>query len=195
LWSFPYRCVRGAWAGDGRTGNADRSIPSSERWRICGLSGSFRSSFPSRMRPASYRTDRAIRHLQPFPKPALLEPIWPRLEGASSFSRSRCTRSAHDAVAGTQAATACSAAAPDVPKQRISDGRCLLFATGIRHSRSPIDVSQSEFAAGEQRPLDRVQHRVEVEAHILRKEAQHEMAVLLDRLVFATVSAICIDAF
>jgi hypothetical protein len=60
----------------------------------------------------------------------------------------------------------------------------------------PSDANGSSLlAAGEQRSLDRIQHQVEMFAHILREEAQHEVAVLLEQLILATIAAVRIDAF
>src|SRR6266568_2065604 len=51
------------------------------------------------------------------------------------------------------------------------------------------------FLTAEQRSLDRVQHHVEVLAHIFGEEAQHEVAVLLEQLILTAVSTIGIGTF
>jgi hypothetical protein len=56
------------------------------------------------MRPASYWTDRLIRHLQHFPELTLLGPSWRRLEGALSHSCPQRTRGAHDEIECTRTA-------------------------------------------------------------------------------------------
>jgi hypothetical protein len=53
----------------------------------------------------------------------------------------------------------------------------------------------SLLATGKQRSLDRIQHPVEMFADILGEEAQHEVAVLLEQLILATIPAVRIDAF
>src|SRR6266566_8372317 len=75
------------------------------------------------------------------------------------------------------------------------------MAKGVAMSTTSIPATvalnprQSEFSAAEQRPLDRVQHHVEILAHIFGKKAQHEIAVLLEQLILAAVSAIRIGTF
>ena len=52
-----------------------------------------------------------------------------------------------------------------------------------------------KLCAAEQCSLDRIQHHVEIFAYILGEETQHEIAILLEQLVLATISAIGIGAF
>jgi hypothetical protein len=51
------------------------------------------------------------------------------------------------------------------------------------------------FLTAEQSSLDRVQHEIEILAHIFGEKAQHEIAVLLEQLVLTAISPVGIGTF
>ena len=61
--------------------------------------------------------------------------------------------------------------------------------------RRTLGASQSPVSAAEQRSLDRIQHHVEILAHIFGEEAQHEITILLQQLVLAPVATVGIGTF
>ena len=53
----------------------------------------------------------------------------------------------------------------------------------------------SPLSTAEQCPLDRIQYHVEILAHILGEEPQHEIAILLEQSVLVAIPAIGIRTF